>query len=58
MYVVLDANGPASSHSSYGWQTDAARAGTCRHFSLQLSDGTAPNLATFMFRGRLRPLPH
>jgi hypothetical protein len=41
--------GPASSHYSYGWQTDAAWAGTCRQFSLQLNDGTAPHLATFMF---------
>jgi len=41
--------GASSSHYSYGWQTDAAWAGTCRQFSLQLNDGTAPHLATFMF---------
>ena len=32
---------PGASHYSYGWQTDAAWAGTCRQFSLQLNDGTA-----------------
>ena len=41
--------GAASAHYSYGWQTDAAWAGTCRQFSLQLNDGTPPHLATFMF---------
>ena len=41
--------GASSSHYSYGWQTDAAWAGTCRQFSLQLNDGTAPHTAVFMF---------
>jgi hypothetical protein len=40
---------PTASHYSYGWQTDAAWAGSCRQFSLQLNDGTPPHLATFMF---------
>jgi len=40
---------PGASHYSYGWQTDAAWAGSCRQFSLQLNDGTPPHLATFMF---------
>ena len=41
--------GLGSSHYFYGWQTDAAWAGTCRQFSLQLNDGTAPHTAVFMF---------
>ena len=39
--------GVASGHYTYGWQTQAAWAGTCRQFSLQLNDGTAPHAATF-----------
>jgi hypothetical protein len=57
--------GAASDHYSYGWQSDAAWAGSCRQFSLQLNDGTPPHLATLMFFAwdvflgeRLRPLPH
>ena len=41
--------GASSSHYSYGWQTDAAWAGTCRQFRLQLNDGTPAHTATFMF---------
>jgi len=41
--------GSSSHHYYYGWQTEAAWAGTCRTFSLQLSDGTAAHTATFMF---------
>ena len=40
---------PSSGHYYYGWQTDAAWAGTCRQFSFQLNDGTAPHTAVFMF---------
>jgi hypothetical protein len=36
-------------HYSYGWQTDAGWAGTCRQFSLQLNDGTAAHTAVFEF---------
>jgi Peptidase family M1 domain len=39
----------SSGHYSYGWQTSSAWAGTCRQFSLQLNDGTAPHTATFEF---------
>lgn len=35
----------------YGWQTDAGWAGTCREFSLQLNDGSAPHTAEFQFSG-------
>jgi len=38
-----------SGHYSYGWQTSAAWAGTCRQFQLQLNDGTSAHSATFMF---------
>jgi hypothetical protein len=38
-----------SGHYFYGWQTSAAWAGTCRQFSLQLNDGTAPHTAVFSF---------
>ena len=31
----------ASGHYTYGWQTSAGWAGTCRQFQLQLNDGTA-----------------
>ncbi|MGZ4308156.1 MAG: OmpL47-type beta-barrel domain-containing protein [Gaiellaceae bacterium] len=41
--------GISSSHYSYGWQTDSAWAGTCRQFSLQVKDGTAPHTAVFEF---------
>ena len=40
--------GVASGHYTYGWQTSAGWAGTCRRFSLQLNDGTAAHTATFM----------
>jgi hypothetical protein len=39
----------SSGHYSYGWQTSAAWAGTCRQLGLQLNDGSAPHTATFMF---------
>jgi hypothetical protein len=35
----------------YGWQTDAGWTGTCREFSLQLNDGSAPHTAEFQFFG-------
>ena len=41
--------GAASGHYTYGWQTSAGWAGTCRQFQLQLNDGTAPHTAVFMF---------
>ena len=41
--------GVGSGHYSYGWQTSSAWAGTCRRFSLQLNDGTAPHTAIFLF---------
>ena len=42
--------GVASGHYTYGWQTSAAWAGTCREFDIQLNDGTATvHRATFMF---------
>ena len=41
--------GVASGHYSYGWQTSASWAGTCRRFSLQLNDGTPPHTAIFAF---------
>jgi hypothetical protein len=41
--------GVASGHYTYGWQTDPGWAGTCRQFSLQLNDGTAPHTAVFQF---------
>ena len=41
--------GASSSHYSYGWETSAAWAGTCRQFSLQLNDGTSPHTAVFEF---------
>ena len=44
----LSYNAPNNQYR-YGWQTSAAWAGTCRTFSLQLNDGTAPHTATFMF---------
>jgi hypothetical protein len=39
----------SSHHYYYGWETQSAWAGTCRQFSLQLNDGTAPHTAVFMF---------
>jgi hypothetical protein len=42
--------GVASSHYTYGWQTSAAWAGTCRRFEIQLNDGTPfLHTADFMF---------
>jgi hypothetical protein len=41
--------GLSSDHYSYGWQTSAAWAGTCRQFCLQLNDGSAPHTAIFLF---------
>ena len=42
--------GAASGHYTYGWQTSAAWAGTCRTFSVKLNDGsTDVHSATFMF---------
>jgi hypothetical protein len=41
--------GVASGHYSYGWQTSSGWAGTCRRFSLQLNDGSAPHTAIFAF---------
>ena len=42
--------GVASGHYTYGWQTSADWAGTCREFHLQLNDGTSTiHSATFMF---------
>jgi hypothetical protein len=41
--------GVSSGHYSYGWQTSSGWAGTCRQFSLQLNDGTAPHTAIFAF---------
>jgi hypothetical protein len=43
--------GLASGHYTYGWQTDSSWAGTCRQFTLQLNDGSAPHTAVFMFFG-------
>jgi len=34
---------------TYGWQTDAGWAGTCRQFRMQLNDGTPAHTADFMF---------
>jgi hypothetical protein len=39
----------ASGHYTYGWQTSAVWASTCRQFQLQLTDGTAVHSATFRF---------
>jgi hypothetical protein len=39
----------ATNRYTYGWQTDAAWAGTCRQFSLGTNDGTAPHAAVFKF---------
>ncbi len=41
--------GASSGHYTYGWQTDAGWAGTCRQFQLQLNDGTPAHTAVFMF---------
>jgi hypothetical protein len=41
--------GVSSGHYSYGWQTSTGWAGTCRQFSLQLNDGSAPHTAVFLF---------
>jgi photosystem II stability/assembly factor-like uncharacterized protein len=41
--------GVSSGHYTYGWQTDASWAGTCRQFKLQLNDGTPAHTAVFMF---------
>ena len=41
--------GVASGHYTFGWQTSAAWAGTCRQFSAALNDGTAAHTAVFMF---------
>ena len=42
--------GVASGHYTYGWQTDAGWAGTCRRFEIQLNDGTSTlHTADFMF---------
>jgi hypothetical protein len=34
---------------TYGWQTDAGWAGTCRQFRLATNDGTAAHSAVFEF---------
>jgi len=41
--------GVASGHYTYGWQTQAGWAGTCRRFELGLDDGTPAHTADFMF---------
>jgi hypothetical protein len=41
--------GIASGHYTYGWQTSASWAGTCRQFSLALNDGTPAHTADFSF---------
>ena len=42
--------GVASGHYTYGWQTSAAWAGTCREFQIQLNDGTVTvHTGDFMF---------
>ena len=41
--------GAASGHYTYGWQTSASWAGTCRQFALQTIDGAPPHTAVFMF---------
>ena len=41
--------GVASGHYTYGWQTSAAWAGTCRRFDLTANDGTAAHSGMFMF---------
>src|SRR4051794_26156191 len=41
--------GVASGHYTYGWQTEAGWAGTCRRFSLTPNDGTAAHTADFLF---------
>ena len=41
--------GVSSGHDTYGWQTQAGWAGTCRQFQLTLNDGTAAHTAVFMF---------
>jgi hypothetical protein len=42
--------GVASGHYTYGWQTSASWAGTCRRFELKLNDGTSTvHSADFMF---------
>ena len=40
--------GAASGHYTYGWQTQAAWAGTCQQLKLTLNDGTT-HTAVFMF---------
>ena len=40
--------GASSGHYTYGWQTQAAWAGTCRQLKLTLNDGTT-HTAVFMF---------
>ena len=42
--------GAASGHYTYGWQTQAGWAGTCRRFEIELNDGTSTlHSADFMF---------
>jgi hypothetical protein len=42
--------GVASGHYTYGWQTQASWAGTCRRFEIKLNDGSATlHTADFMF---------
>ena len=41
--------GVSSDHYTYGWQTDADWAGTCRQFSLEPDDGTPAHTAVFQF---------
>jgi hypothetical protein len=41
----------SSGHYTYGWQTNAAWAGQCLCFQLQLKDGTAAHTADFQFFG-------
>ncbi len=43
------AYGVSSAHYTYGWQTSAGWAGTCRQFQMQLNDGTPAHSALFMF---------
>jgi hypothetical protein len=42
--------GVASAHYTYGWQTAAGWADSCRRFEIQLDDGTSTlHTADFMF---------
>jgi hypothetical protein len=38
-----------STHYTFGWQTEAGWAGTCRRFAINLNDGTDPHTADFQF---------